>query len=603
MARLRIALVVIALAGLVGGLLAPRFPPGGYDHWIFVGATLPILLALLVEIVTSLRRGQVGLDLVAALSMSAALAFGEALAGNVVALMYAGGQLLETFAEGRARREMTALLSRVARTARRYIDDHIEDVLIEVLVPGDRLLIRAGEVLPVDGRVRASAGALLDESALTGESVSVLRADDEEALSGSTNAGDAFDLEVTRPAAESTYARIVKLVETAQSAKAPVSRLADRYALWFLGLTLLIAGAAWVFSGDHIRALAVLVVATPCPLILALPVALISGVSRSARRGVLIKTSGALERLWSVRTAILDKTGTLTTGIPEVSDIRTPPGVDAAQVLHLAASLDQASSHSMADALVREAKRRGLRLEPPLQVTEQAGSGLAGRVDGHDVVVGGRGFVAERSQGDPSALHAAGDGATVAVAVDGQLAGVIVVADPLRPEAASVLDGLRRAGIGRIVLASGDRQEVVDATVRGLPLDLAVGELDPPSKLALVERESERAATVMVGDGVNDAPALAAATVSVAMGARGSAASSETADIVILVDQLDRLLEARQVANRTRQIAAQSVFGGLALSILGMLVAALGYLPPLSGALLQEAIDVVVILNALRVLL
>lgn len=602
MARLRLMLVVIALAGLLGGGLATLFP-GGYADWIFAAATLPVLAALYYEIITSLRRGQFGLDLVAALSMSAALAFGEVLAANVVALMYAGGQLLESFAEGRARREMTALLSRVARTALRYTDGELEEVPIEVLAPGDRLLLRAGETLPVDGRVLAPAGALLDESALTGEALPILRAVEEDALSGSTNVGKAFDLSVSRAAEESTYARIVRLVEGAQSAKAPVSRLADGFALWFLGLTLLIAGVAWAASGDHIRALAVLVVATPCPLILALPVALISGMSRAARRGVLIKTSGALERLWGVKTAILDKTGTLTTGVAEVAAIRTVPGMAADRLLQLAASLDQASGHVMAAALIGAARQRGLSLLPPADVSEAAGAGLAGRVGAHHVVVGGSSYVASRCDGDPRSLHLPGDGATVAVAVDGDLAGIIVLADPLRSDAAAVLTGLRQAGIGRIVLASGDRQEVVDATSAQLPVDVATGDLDPPAKLALVAAESARGPTLMVGDGVNDAPALAAATVGVAMGARGSAASSETADIVILVDQLGRLVEALQVARRTRTIAMQSVFGGLALSILGMLAAALGYLPPLSGALLQEAIDVLVILNALRALL
>jgi heavy metal translocating P-type ATPase len=595
-------LVAIALAGLIGGGLAALFPDG-HERWVFAAATLPVLAALFYEIVTSLRRGHFGLDLVAALSMSAALAFGEVLAANVVALMYAGGQLLESFAEGRARREMTALLARVARTAMRYADGQLEEVPIETLVPGDRLLLRAGETLPVDGRVLSPSGALLDESALTGEALPILRAAEEDALSGSTNVGEAFDLSVSRPAGESTYARIVRLVEGAQSAKAPVSRLADGFALWFLGLTLLIAGVAWAASGDHIRALAVLVVATPCPLILALPVALISGMSRAARRGVLIKSSGALERLWGVKTAILDKTGTLTTGVAEVAEIRTVPGTAPDRLLQLAASLDQASGHVMAAALIASARQRGLPLLPPSEVSEAAGAGLAGRVGAHQVVLGGSTYVASRCSGDPRTLHQAGDGATVAVAVDGQLAGIIVLADPLRPDAAAVLAGLRQAGLSRIVLASGDRQEVVDATAAHLPVDVATGDLDPPAKLALVAAESARGPTLMVGDGVNDAPALAAATVGVAMGARGSAASSETADIVILVDQLGRLVEALQVARRTRTIAMQSVFGGLALSILGMLAAALGYLPPLSGALLQEAIDIVVILNALRALL
>jgi heavy metal translocating P-type ATPase len=604
MSKLRIGLVVIALLGLVLGLIAPLIGLPGWAQAIHTVATLPILAALLVEIVTSLMRGKVGLDLVAAVSMAAALGFGESLAGNVVGLMYAGGQLLESFAEGRARREMTALLQRVARTAMREHDGRLEEVGIETLVAGNILLIRSGETLPIDGRVATPAGALLDTAALTGEPLPRLHADGEEAMSGATNAGDAFRLVALRPAAESTYAGIVRLVAAAQDSKAPVGRLADRYAVVFLIVTLVIAGLAWALSGDHLRALAVLVVATPCPLILALPVALISGMSRAARQGILVKTSGALERLWQVKTAILDKTGTLTRGEAQVTEIRAAPGFTTDSVLQAAASLDQASNHVIATALVRAAKSRGLALSTPEAAVEDAGAGVAGVVDGVAVVLGGSRYVGARCSGDIAALEAglSGEAALVAVAIGGQIAGLIALSDPLRPEAQRVIAGLRDAGIDRFVLASGDRQAVVDAVVGPLDLDALKGDLDPARKLTLVAEESRRAPTLMIGDGVNDAPALAAATLGIAMGARGSAASSETADIVLLVDNIDRVLAARRIANRTRKIAAQSVFGGLGLSLIGMILAALGYLPPVAGALAQEAIDVAVILNALRAL-
>lgn len=599
----RLALVAIAVGGLaVGGAMAVL---GSAESaaWVWSAATIPVLLALIVEIVTSLRRGSVGLDLVAALSMSAALIFGEALAANVVALMYAGGQMLERFAEGRAKREMTALLGRVAHTAMRYDDGSLAEVAIETLAPGDRILVRAGEVLPVDGTLAAGV-ASIDASALTGESLPVTHAAGEEILSGATNAGNAFDLNVVRPAAESTYARIVKLVEDAQQTKAPVVRIADRWAVWFLVLTLVIAGLAWGLSGDRLRALAVLVVATPCPLILALPVALISGMSRAAKLGVLIKNGGALEALSRVRTAILDKTGTLTMGRASVADVRTTGGWHKDEVLRLAASLDQASHHVIAEALVKEARNRGLILAPPAEVREDAGAGLAGRVEGHDVIVGGSRFVADLVADDPHRLRdgITGETAVVAVAVDGSLAGIIVMADPLRPDAEEVLSSLRRAGISRIVLASGDQQHIVDAVTEHLSLDERLGDLSPEDKVALVRNASAAGPTLMMGDGVNDAPALAAATIGIAMGARGSAASSESAGIVLLVDELERVARAVEIAHRTRRIALQSVAGGLALSVIGMIVAAFGYLPPVAGALTQEAIDVAVILNALRVL-
>jgi heavy metal translocating P-type ATPase len=568
-------------------------------------ATAPVLAALLWQIVSSLRRGDLGLDIVAALSMSAALIFGETLAGNVVALMYAGGQLLESYAQGQARREMTALLGRVAHTAFRYRGDALEEVPIAEIAALDELLIRQGEVLPVDGTV-VSGPALIDLSVLTGESVPVRVDTAGEVLSGSTSIGSAFRMIATRPASESTYAGIVRLVEAAQEERAPMVRLADRYAWWFLLLTLAMAAAAWLISQDHIRVLAVLVVATPCPLILAVPVAIMSGMSRTARNGVLVKNGGTLEHLAKVKTAILDKTGTLTHGSAAIVDIRTTGAtISGDEVLRLAASLDQASGHVVAATLIEAARKRGLALSPPTDVHETPGVGLEGMVEGKSVVVGGNSYVHRRSGGDdPHTLH---DGLrpevmTVAVAVDGVLGGVIVLEDPIRADAGALLSSLRAGGIERIVLASGDRAEIAEAVAAALGVDAAYGELTPSQKVSIVKEEQSRASVLMVGDGINDAPALAAADVGVAMGARGAAASSESAGVVLLVDEIGPLAKAIAIAKRTRGIALQSVYAGLGLSLAGMVFAAFGYLTPVQGALLQEAIDVAVILNALRAL-
>lgn len=598
----RLALVVIALAGLAAGLAGLALG-ADWPGLVFAAATLPVLAALIVEIVTSLRRGDVGLDIVAALSMSAALGFGEPLAGNVVALMYAGGQLLESYAEGRARREMTALLGRVARTAMRIEPGGLHEVDVGSIAPGDRLLIRKGEVVPVDATL-ASSGGSFDQSALTGESLPVTKATGDEVLSGVANAGEAVEIVSSRPAAESTYANIVRLVEQAATSRAPAIRIADRFAIWFLLLTLAIAGAAWWASADPIRALAVLVVATPCPLILALPVAIVSGMSRAARSGILIKHGGALEALGRVRTVILDKTGTLTLGLARVVAIRTREGTDPDELLRLAASLDQASNHVIAEALVAEAHARGLALSPPDTVSEMAGAGLSGSVEGHDVIVGGRAYVHALSEDGASGLDDAipPGSAVVAVAIDGRLTGLILLADGIRPEAPGMIRDLRAAGIRRVVLASGDAAEIASAVGHALGLDAARGGMSPSDKLELVHEEERAAPTVMVGDGVNDAPALAGASVGVAMGARGAAASSQSADVVLLVDQIDRLALALVIAGRTRRIALESVLIGLALSIAAMIAAAFGLLPPVAGALLQEAIDVAVILNALRAL-
>ena len=600
--KMRLTLVVVALAGLATGLAGLALG-ASWPGLVFAAATLPVLAALIVEIITSLRRGDVGLDIVAALSMSAALGFGEPLAGNVVALMYAGGQLLESYAEGRARREMTALLGRVARTAMRIEPGGLREVDVGSIAPGDRLLIRKGEVVPVDGAL-ATGGGSFDQSALTGESLPVSKAAGDEVLSGVANAGEAVEIISSRPAAESTYANIVRLVEQAASSRAPAIRIADRFAIWFLFLTLVIAGAAWWASADPIRALAVLVVATPCPLILALPVAIVSGMSRAARSGILIKHGGALETLGRVRTVILDKTGTLTLGLARVVAIRTREGIDPDELLRLAASLDQASNHVIAEALVAEAHARGLALIPPDAVSEMAGAGVTGTVDGHDVVVGGRAYVHALSEDGASELDEAipPGSAVVAVAIDGRLAGLILLADGIRPEAPDMIRGLRAAGIRRVVLASGDAAEIATGVGHALGLDAARGGMSPSDKLELVHEEERAAPTVMVGDGVNDAPAMARASVGVAMGARGAAASSQSADVVLLVDRIDRLALALVIAARTRRIALESVLVGLGLSIAAMIAAAFGLLPPVAGALLQEAIDVAVILNALRAL-
>ncbi len=601
-ANFSVLLAAVAVLGLATGTLLwfggmPVLAP-----FAWAAGTAPVLLALLVQIVVSLRRGDVGLDVVAALSMSAALAFGEPLAGNVVALMYSGGQLLETFAAGRARREMTALLGRVAKTAMVYTDKGLAERPIADIVPGDRLLIRRGEVLPVDGTT-ASPAAELDLSALTGESVPVTIAKGGDALSGSTSVGASFDLVAVRPAAESTYAGIVRLVEAAQSSKAPMVRLADRYAMGFLVLTVALSAAAWIFSGDPLRALAVLVVATPCPLILAVPVAIISGMSRTARVGVLVKGGGVLETLARVKTAILDKTGTLTHGQATVTRIIAAPGQTEDEILRLAASLDQASGHVVAVALIEAAAARGLALSLPLDTRETPGEGIEGSIDGQKLIVGGRDFVAGKTSATAGLVAEATPGAmTVSLGIDGTLAGIIVLQDHLRADAETVLKDLRAAGVSRIVLASGDRTDIVEAIGQRLGLDRIAGELSPEGKVAVIRDEARSGTVMMVGDGVNDAPALAAADVGVAMGARGTAASSEAAGVVLLVDQLAPLAQAIVIARRTRTIALQSVVVGLGLSFAAMLAAAFGYLPPVQGALLQELIDVAVILNALRAL-
>ena len=569
-----------------------------------------VLLPLVLDIVASLRRRELGVDAIALLAMAGALAFGENLAGAVVALMLSGGEMLEIYAAAKARKELASLVERAPRVVHRYADGQLTDPPIETVRPGDRLLVKPGEIVPVDGVVTGS-DAVVDESALTGESTPVDRRIGDRVPSGAVNAASPFDLRAVATAEASTYAAIVRLVQEAESSRAPFVRLADRYSLWFLPLTLVLAGIGWLLSGDPVRALAVLVVATPCPLILAAPVAFVAGISRAARRGIIIKGGAAIEGLAKARTLLFDKTGTLTTGIPTVARIETFDDVPADELLRLASSLDQVSPHVLAAAIVAAGRAQGLPLTFPTGVTERLGAGIEGFVDGRPVALGKAVWVTERTGGGgPLAdrLEAlrravAADGqANVFVAVDGRPAGAIVLADPIREDSAATLARIRALGIERLVMVTGDHSAVAERVGRELGIDQVLAGCSPERKVAAVKAESVRASTVMVGDGINDAPALAAATVGVAMGARGATASSEAADAVLMLDRLDRLVDAIAIARRSHHIALQSVIAGMGLSLAAMAVAAAGYLPPLAGALFQEAIDVAVILNALRAL-
>jgi heavy metal translocating P-type ATPase len=602
---MRLSLLAIALATLVlGGV----FHFQGFDDYSarsFATGTAVVLVSLIVDVVRSLSKGEVGLDLVALASMAGCLFIGEYLAGNVVALMLTGGQMLEDYARARARREMTALLARAPRSAQRYEAGGLREVPIEAIKPGDLLLVRPGETVPVDGLVSDGARAMIDESALTGESIPIAKVSGDPVMSGSVNEGGAFDLTATETAAGSTYAGIVRLVESAQGSKAPMSRLADRYALGFLAVTLALSAAAYWLGGE-IRALAVLVVATPCPLILAVPVAIVSGMSRAAKRGVLVKNGGALEAMAQVRVLCLDKTGTLTSGDPMLVSVETAPGRDRDAMLALAGALAQASSHVVSVAVAAAAREKALALPLPRDVDEHAGAGVTGHVDGLRLALGEKDFILD---GRPVPLWADGvqagrdeGGLLVFLAINGEAAAMLRFEDPRRPEAAASLEAARAAGVNRIVMITGDRPSVAARVAAGLPIDRIVAGVTPQGKVEAVAEESAHGTAMMVGDGVNDAPALAAAQVGVALGARGATASSEAADVVILVDSLARIPEGLRIAQRAFGLARQSVFVGLGLSLAGMVAALLGYLTPLTGALLQEAIDVAVILNALRAL-
>jgi heavy metal translocating P-type ATPase len=600
------AMVALALTGLLAGAVAwvLGWQSAADLAWAFTTAIAvpPVAISLLQR----LRHGSLGVDLIALLALAGALAYHQYLAGALISLMFATGQALEAYGGARARAELTALLARAPRTAQRYAGTAVETVPVDAIRRDDRLLVTAGEVLPVDGVVLATP-AVIDESALTGEAALVRREPGEKVLSGSVNAGAPFDLLATAPAAESTYAGIVRLVRDAEASKAPFVRLADRYAVIFLPLTLVLSALAWILSGDPVRALAVLVVATPCPLLLAAPVAIVSGMSRAAAAGIIVKGGGALEALGRAKLLFIDKTGTVTTGVPTLGGTVAFGGLDPDTILRLAASLEQASSHVLAEAIAKGACERQLELVAPRDVREDAGYGVRGEVEGRLVAVGRRNWVVA-GQATPTGAsvaeeRAAVEGAsTVFVAVDGSLAGMLWLTDPIRPDAAATIQELRDAGVRRVTMISGDHASVAARIGATLKVDAVLAEQSPANKIEAVRAARAQGTTVMVGDGINDAPALAAADVGVAMGARGATASSEAADVVLLVDRLDRLALAMGIARRSREIAVQSVVAGMGLSLIAMAVAAVGWLPPAPGALLQEGIDIAVILNALRAL-
>lgn len=603
---LKRALIVIALAGLAAGLVAWGIGRGDVAPWLWAAGTVPVVAGLAFAMARDLMAGRMGVDAVAFVSMTAALLLGQELAAAVVAVMYAGGNALEDFAVARAEHNLKTLIDRAPRTAHRLTDGSVTDVPVEEVAPGDRLMVRAGEVIPVDGTI-ASDAALIDEAALTGEPVPVTRRRGGVARSGTINAGEAFELNASATAGESTYGGIIRLVAEARTARAPFIRLADRYGLILLPVSLIVAGGAWLLSGDPIRGLAVLVVATPCPLILAAPVAFIAGVSQAAGRGILIKGGGPLEALARATTVMFDKTGTLTVGGARLIAIETAPGESPEEVLRLAASLELASHNVVAAAIVEAANARGLALSVPSDMREVMGSGIEGMVEGRKLLIGAFALVHGARKTEDWATRALRRAAwrsalAVFVSVDEVTVGALLLGDELRRETPRAVQSLRTAGIGRIVMVTGDRADAAETIGAALDIDAVLADRVPSDKVDAVRMEEHLHPTIMVGDGINDAPALAAASVGIAMGARGASASSEAADVVILVDRLDRVSDAVAIARRTRAIALQSILAGMALSGIAMGFAATGWLLPVAGALLQEVIDVAVILNALRAL-
>lgn len=586
---------------LVAGLAV--WPVGlGAERWLWGVASAAALVPSVARVVADLRRGRYGADLLAVLALAGTLAVGEYLAGAVVALMVATGQVLEAAAARRAARDLSGLLERAPRQAHRRAGGELVTVPVDEVGVGDEVVVLSGEIVPVDGALRAEG--VLDESALTGEPAPVVRPSGDRVRSGAVNAGPALDVTATATVADSTYAGMVRLAEEAAAERAPIARLADRVAAWFLPLALLLAGGAWLASRDAVVAVAVLVTATPCPLLLAVPIAVTGGMSRASRAGIVVRDGAALERLGRTTTLLLDKTGTVTEGRPEITDVVCAPGVTQERALRLAAAVEQYSVHVLAAAVLRAASRAGVEVPSAEDVSEAPGRGAGGRVGAETVQVG-RIPAGTAIPEWASAVLRRGrlDLATVIwVTVDGRLTAALLGRDRIRVDAARTMRRLHAVGVRHVVLLTGDRVDSSAEVASMLGLDEVQAEATPEDKITRVRRARTSGTVVMVGDGVNDAPALAAADVGIALGSRGSTAAVQSADAVIVDDRIDRLADVMEIARRTRRVASQSGVIGTALSLAAMIVAALGALVPVAGAVVQEAIDIAVIVNSLRVL-
>jgi heavy metal translocating P-type ATPase len=590
--------VATLLVAAVAGVLTAT-PWSGVSPWLLAGFAVLMAARSAWAMVRELRRGTFGVDILAVTAIVASVVVGEYWAAIVIVLMLTGGEALEDYAANRAKRDLTALLSRAPQLGHRVMaDGSTEDVPIEAVVPGDEVVVRANEVVPVDGTLVSELG-VFDESSLTGESLPVERSAGQEVLSGGVNGQAAVVLHVTRAAKDSQYQQIVSLVESAAASTSPMVRLADRIALPFTAVAFVIAGAAWLVSGDAVRLAEVLVVATPCPLIIAAPVAFMAGMSRSAREGAIVKSSATLEKFHRAKAFAFDKTGTLTQGEPSLVEVLAPGAIEPDELLRLAASAEQFSAHVLAAAVIKAATGRGLVLAGSMDAEESTANGVTANIDGHTVVVGKRSFIsATVGQEIDRALLDSGELA-VYVAVYGASAGSLVFRDEVRSNARATVDSLRAQGIRRIVMLTGDDRPTAEHVATALDIDDVRANCLPVDKVNAVTAITERP-VVMVGDGVNDAPVLAAADVGIAMGARGSTAASESADVVILRDDISRVARALTVGRETVNVALQSIWVGIGLSVGLMIIAAFGVLPALIGAWLQEGVDVVSILWALR---
>ncbi len=600
--RLELAIAILAVVAIAAHLVLRFASPDPMEiaNWPLYVALALGGVPLVVELLVKLFHRQFGSDLLAGISIVTAILLGEYLAGTLVVLMLSGGEALEAYAVKSASSVLQALSKRMPTVAHRKLGSTIEDVPLDQLAIGDHVVVFPHEVCPIDGIVTDGHG-VMDESYLTGEPYMMSKTPGVAVLSGAINGESALTIQAEKLAVDSRYAQIMKVMQASEEHRPHIRRLGDQLGAFYTPVAVTLAIIAWIISGDPVRFLAVLVVATPCPLLIAIPVAIIGSISLAAKRGIVIRDPAVLEKLDRCRTVIFDKTGTLTYGQPQLTEAFYAEGFDSNEVMSLVTSVERYSKHPLAEAMLRKGKELQVATHEATETSEKPGQGLRGRVRGRSIRITNRKTLLKEIPDATSLLPPQSSGLECVVVIDDAYAATFRFRDAPRREGASFVHHLGpRHSINRVMLLSGDRESEVQYLAEQVGISEVYAEKTPEEKLEIVRKETAAAETLFVGDGINDAPALMAATVGIAFG-QNSDVTTEAAGAVILDSSLAKVDELMHISRRMRRIALQSAVGGMAVSIVAMFVAAAGYLPPVAGAITQEVIDVFAVVNALRV--
>jgi heavy metal translocating P-type ATPase len=598
-------LPIFALLGLLLGLFFYFFHQKEMSDRVWFATLVIGSLPIVFQTIKGMLRGHFASDIVASLAILTAIFMNEAFAGAVVVLMQSGGEALEAYGLRRATTSLQSLLTRAPRFAFRKRGDSLEKIDVGHVAINDLLMVRPGDLIPVDGII-TNGTAEIDESALTGEPLAKAKGLNDKVFSGTIAVNGAFEMKAIKLSQESQYQKIVDLVQSAQMAKAPIQRLADRYAIYFTPLAIAMSLIGYLITGERTTILSVLVVATPCPLILATPLAILCGINKAARGGIIVKGGAPMEQVGKVKAAVFDKTGTITFGTPFVEEVVPLNHETAENLLQKTASIEQLSSHSVAKAIVEKAKRP---LTLPTEFYESPGRGVIANIDGDHFTIGSHSFLEEKcgkecfkNSEETIQRYYAQEKLLIFIAKNNLCIGILLISDRIRPSVPSLLEKIHSLGVKEVIMLTGDSEKNAKIIAKQAGIHTVFSSLLPEQKVEMVQKlKATFNPILMVGDGINDAPALATATVGIALGAFGSAISTEAADIVILIDDVAKVADAIEISQRTLQVAKQSIFIGMGLSFCLMAIASFGYIAPAVGAMLQEIIDFAVILNALRI--